>query len=306
MKIFYKNLKCTFLLILFSFLFNHVQSQQLTNVAAKQDGKKIIITYTLTGKQDVNEYEIKFFVSTNGGMNWEQLTNGINGDIGSKVTPGSLKNLIWDVLATRDKLQGDNIKFKITASYVSDLSFTDTRDGKTYKFVKIGTQTWMAENLNFYTSSGSYCYDNNKSNCDKYGRLYGWGTSKKVCPSGWHLPSDGEWKKLEIFMGISKSEFKKTSWRGTDQGKKLKSTTGWWKNENSTGTDAYGFNALAGGFVNVDGAFIGLGTCTAFWTSTEGDETGAYHRYLSYEHSEISGGETQRIYYHYVRCVKDL
>ncbi|MDR2694074.1 MAG: fibrobacter succinogenes major paralogous domain-containing protein, partial [Chitinispirillales bacterium] len=113
-------------------------------------------------------------------------------------------------------------------------TFTDSRDGKTYNTVKIGKQTWMAENLNYGTSSGSWCYNDRDSYCKKYGRLYEWETAKKTCPSGWHLPSRQEWEALVTYAGGYEAA-----------GKRLKSTIGW--NDSGSGTDDYGFSALPGG-----------------------------------------------------------
>jgi uncharacterized protein (TIGR02145 family) len=94
-------------------------------------------------------------------------------------------------------------------------TFTDPRDGQTYNIVQIGNQTWFAENLN-YATGNSWCYDNNDSNCNIYGRLYDWQTALTACPSGWHLPSDAEWTVLTDYLGGD-----------TVAGLKMKNTTGW-------------------------------------------------------------------------------
>jgi len=82
-------------------------------------------------------------------------------------------------------------------------SFTDSRDGKKYKAVKMGDQIWMAENLNFEAKE-SKCYDNKPANCEKYGRLYEWETAKTACPKGWHLPVNDEWETLSNYLGGKK------------------------------------------------------------------------------------------------------
>jgi uncharacterized protein (TIGR02145 family) len=133
-------------------------------------------------------------------------------------------------------------------------TFTDSRDGKTYKWVEIDRQTWMAENLNYETESGSKCRDNDQANCEIYGRLYDWATAmdlpsscnsssckdqvssyrhQGICPSGWYLPSESEWKVL--------------SDRGGD-GRMLRASN-WADYYNGNGIDAYGFAALSGGSV---------------------------------------------------------
>jgi len=143
-------------------------------------------------------------------------------------------------------------------------SFTDPRDGKTYKTVKIGTQTWMAENLN-YEAKGSKCYNNKPANCDKYGRLYDWNTAVKACPVGWHLPSAAEWEVLTNSVGDETA------------GTILKAKSGW--SNNGNGTDTYGFSALPGGNGGSAGSFFDrVGVHGLWWTATEHDASNAHLR----------------------------
>jgi len=154
-------------------------------------------------------------------------------------------------------------------------------EGKTYKTVKIGTQTWMAENLN-YNVNGSRCYGDNtggdsQGNCDTYGRLYDWATAmngaassatvpsgvRGICPEGWHLPSKAEWEVMTAYINGESTE-----------GKKLKATSGWNNNyytgTSGNGTDEYGFSALPGGYGYSDGSlFYGVGDNGLWWNTSE-------------------------------------
>ena len=92
-------------------------------------------------------------------------------------------------------------------------TFTDFRDGQTYRTVKIGEQVWMAENLNFKTDS-SWCYNDEESNCQKYGRLYSWNAAKSACPADWHLPSKAEFETLLKAVGGMESRIRKMKKNG--------------------------------------------------------------------------------------------
>lgn len=177
----------------------------------------------------------------------------------------------------------------------------DKRDGQTYKTVTIGKQIWMAENLNYKTKK-SWCYDNNETNCDKYGRLYKWKAAKKACPSGWHLPSDEEWKELEMYLGMSITDANKDGWRGNDEGKKMKSKSGWGLNN---GTNSSGFNALPGGYRGSSGSFYYLGGYGDWWSSSESSGTRAWHRRLYYDYDQARRGSDDKTYGFSVRCLKN-
>jgi beta-galactosidase len=171
-------------------------------------------------------------------------------------------------------------------------TFTDPRDGKTYKTVKIGKQVWMAENLAFKPKSGNYwAYDNNSSNVAKYGYLYDWQTARDVCPKGWRLPSDAEWTELTDFVG-------------TNPGTKLKAKSGWTSTGN--GTDDYGFSASpGGGRYYLDGSFLNLGNYGDWWSSTENDDSNAWSRSMSSNSGNVYRDNFGKWYGFSVRCVRD-
>jgi uncharacterized protein (TIGR02145 family) len=211
--------------------------------------------------------------------------------------------IIWDVLKDKDKLSGE-IKFKIEATSFSGKSgyFKDKRDGERYSWVRIGVQVWMAENLNYKTSD-SWCYDNQNTNCEKYGRLYNWEAAKKACPIGWRLPSDDQWKQMEMALGMSQSEADDDGWRGTDEGDKMKSTTGW--NNNGNGTNSSGFNALPGGYRSSIGSFTYLGRYGGWWSSSEHSGTSAWYRSLHCNYGQVGRGNYDKAYGFSVRCLKN-
>ena len=169
--------------------------------------------------------------------------------------------------------------------------FTDTRDGKTYRTVKIDKMVWMAENLNF-AAKGSVCYENKNANCAKYGRLYNWDTALKACPDGWSLPSDDEWAALENYAGGVKKA-----------GTKLKSKAGW--NNNGNGTDQYGFAALPGGGGSSGGGFGYVGIFGLWWSTTEDSANHARSRYMYYDGEHVGWDVYNKTYRLSVRCVAD-
>jgi uncharacterized protein (TIGR02145 family) len=182
-------------------------------------------------------------------------------------------------------------------------TLTDIRDGQAYRTVKIGGQIWMAQNLNYKPQTGeSWCYKNDTSYCDEYGRLYDWNTAKKVCPNGWKLPDSTDWITLLTTAGGKKIA-----------GKKLKSSGGW--NGNGNGTDNYGFSALPGGcrdtdgdfkmFLITDGKFSDVGDYGNWWTATERPDGNVYNRYIGNYSGYLYEGNNVKDYAFSVRCVAD-
>jgi len=191
---------------------------------------------------------------------------------------------------------------------------TDCRDGQTYRTVVIGTQTWMAQNLNYADSAAMpnlkgniWCAGNSTDSCAKYGLLYTWtGTMnladsflyrtagslvsiphQGACPNGWHVPTNDEWETLEIEVGGS--------------GTALKAVDGW--SNNGNGTDMYGFSALPAGLRDLDGDIFGSGCNAFFWTATE-TGTSSDIKSLSIITEYIYSYHKSNYYAYSLRCVK--
>jgi len=188
--------------------------------------------------------------------------------------------------------------FLTLAAYGQQL--IDSRDNKKYKTVKIGTQTWMAENLN-YNADSSKCHKNKPDNCDKYGRLYDWNTAKTSCPKNWHLPNNAEWDTLYRFADGSSGT--SSPYKSKTAGKYLKATSGW--NKKGNGKDKFGFAALPGGYGLSHGNFKGVGDYGNWWSASEYAADLAYYRLMDYYYEDATWNDYYKNSLFSVRCVKN-
>jgi uncharacterized protein (TIGR02145 family) len=208
------------------------------------------------------------------------------------------------------------------------LPITDTRDGKVYNTVLIGTQCWMKENLNVgLRINGSvnqtdnstiekYCYNNDEAKCNIYGGLYQWaetvqylngasntgswnpvptGNVSGLCPTGWHLPSNSEWTTLTTYLGGT-----------TAAGGKMKETgTSHWSSPNTGATNESGFTGLPGGYLVLGTGFYSLTQYNYFWSASEYTVTAAGILYLGYSTTQAIIANMNKPYGYSVRCLRD-
>ena len=173
--------------------------------------------------------------------------------------------------------------------------FFDYRDGKTYKTVMIGTQTWLAENLAYKVNSGCWAYDDSASYVAIYGYLYNWETAKTVCPMGWHLPSDAEWTQLTTYLGGESA----------GEGKLKETGTTHWTSPNEGATNKTGFTALPGGYRFSCGTFLSIGGLGYWWSASESSAASAWSRVMTYTSSEVGRSNSNKKVGFSVRCVRD-
>ncbi len=207
-------------------------------------------------------------------------------------------------------------------------------EGQTYNTVQIGDQCWFKENLNVGIKINStqegfqqtdndaiekYCYNNDEANCDVYGGLYEWPEAMQyvttegaqgICPAGWHIPTDNEWKILEGTIDsqypVGDPEWNEIGSRGFDAGGNLKETGyTYWISPNTGATNSSGFTSLPGGYRwGDDGNFYNLGEDSDFWSSSENSTYDGWYHYLYYDEASSGRDDVEKKYGFSVRCLK--
>jgi len=226
---------------------------------------------------------------------------------------------------------GNQLSFMTPAFSCGD-TLTDTRDGQQYPTVQIGTQCWMAKNLNIGAMvtdhfSGNlhthcsnngiiekYCYNNDPANCAIYGGLYDWNemmgyvtTSgvQGICPTGWHIPTDAEWCTLTTFLDATVN-CNTWGYSGTNAGGKMKATgTTHWYSSNTGVTNSSGFTALGAGYRSYYGNFYFLSYNAYFWSSSETSSTSGISRYLHCYYATVGRYDYYKTYGFSVRCLRN-
>jgi uncharacterized protein (TIGR02145 family) len=263
---------------------------------------------------------IALTTKTNNGTGTGSFTSSITG-----LSPGT----VYYVRAYATNSAGTAYGNQQTLTTATSSNPVDV-DGNVYTTVTIGTQVWMAENLKTTkyrngnaiptnltdaawgaTTTGAYAiYNNDAANNTIYGKLYNWyavADSRNLCPVGWHVPSDGEWKTLEISLGMSTTDADLTGGRGTAQnvGGKLKSTSTLWTTPNTGATNESGFSALPGGYRSYSGSYFVSGGYGYWWSSTEYSSTNAWFRYLGYDYGSSNRSVNLKQVGFSVRCLRD-
>lgn len=246
----------------------------------------------------------------------------------STYNPGSISSLTtyyWKIIAydgKSDSVSSSIWSFSTISSWTCGSEFIDTSDNQSYSTIQIGSQCWMAENLNKGTmiTGGTnptdngvvekYCYADNQSNCELYGGLYTYvemmqystqTCTQGICPLGWRIPTDEEWctltKYIDPIVSCSAS-----GWSGTDAGLKMKSTSGW--SSGGNGNNFSGFNALPSGYRELSHPNFHDLLSGAYYFSTLVEPTRPWIRYLSSSHADVNRSNPQEACFS-VRCLKD-
>lgn len=186
----------------------------------------------------------------------------------------------------------------INPSETTKGTFVDVRDNHHYKWIKIGGQIWMAENLAFKPNNGNHwAYDNSEQNIAIYGYLYDWHTAQTIAPDGWHLPSYSEWTILINSLGGYE----------VSGGKMKESGTAHWNSPNTGADNSSGFTALPNGLYSASSDyFLNINKYSFWWSSTENDTLTSKYIFLSSKKANISLGSIKKTNGYALRCIKNL
>jgi uncharacterized protein (TIGR02145 family) len=253
-----------------------------------------------------------------------QSTNSQDVEKGKSIQRNATYNLEeikvrWKKAALENCTGVPCVPFNCGTSAISDI------DGNSYNTVLIGTRCWTKENLkvtkyddgstipldNTGSTSGTSgtwavttgamsVYANNTSNVSDYGYLYNWYAatdSRKICPLGWHVPTDAEWTTLETYLN--------TVAPTGSVGGKMKSTSSLWNSPNTGADNSSGFSALPGGFRNDVGSFYDISFNALFWSATENGASGAWFRTLDSSFSSVDRASSFKSVGASVRCLRD-
>ncbi len=262
------------------------------------------------------------------GYKWNSTNDystAIDNGIGTSITQsGLICNTSYSIYVwaynSCDEHSNPSFLFQTTSECPSTFkcgdNLVDTRDSKSYKTVQIGTQCWMKENLNIGTrivgttnqsNDGTiekYCYNDEEANCNVYGGLYQWNEAmqyattepiKGICPTGWHIPSEGDWGTLVTLAGGN----------GVAGGKLKETGVTHWANPNTSATDSYNFTALGAGMRATNGTYWYLTNRTYIWSSGVFDASNAYVRGPLNSTAAITYGSFLKTIGSSVRCIKD-
>jgi uncharacterized protein (TIGR02145 family) len=306
----------TILLVITNLLFGLVvfaQNPTVTNVTFSQrtDGSHIVDIYYVVNNSGGGTMTVTMEVSDDNGTTWNFPCVQISGDVGSGITSGTNKHIVWNFGVEHPNTFDDQFRIKITADGGGGMGVpcpgipTVTYADKTYNTVQIGTQCWLKENLDVGTmvSGGSnqinngikekYCYQNFHSYCNIYGGLYQWNEAMQytttpgvqgICPPGWHLPTLAEFQALAVAVNNDGNALKRE-----DQG-----------SGGRQGTNTSGFSALLAGYRGYYGYFLPLGWEAHFWSSSN-----AYNLELISDDSNIDLYLADKDYGFSIRCLRD-
>lgn len=271
-----------FTILLYGIAFAQNTAPVVTNVdfTMRNDGSKVVdITYDVFDAQG-QTMTVTIAASSDGGVTWNLPITQVTGAVGSGITNGTGKIIVWNAGAEIPNFYSATVQLRITADDgVVPIPTcpgipTVTYAGKTYNTVQIGNQCWLRENLDVGTmipgsqdqSNNSviekYCYDDNTTNCNSYGGLYQWNEAmqyvttpgtKGICPTGWHIPTNAELHTLASVVGNDGNALKEIG-QGSGGGE---------------GTNTSGFSALLVGSRTDGGVFVSLSYYAYFWSSTE-------------------------------------